>query len=73
MMVWKSYERRSWPSQVLISPKTQIPILITHGEGQRQVLDLFISVAYDLYFDKLNHNSTIIRQPEEQKVVVIKK
>jgi hypothetical protein len=72
MMVWKNYERRSWPSQVIVSPKTQVPILIIHGEGMRQVLDLFISVAYDYYYDFLNHNRTIILQPEEQKTNVTK-
>lgn len=55
MTVWKGYERRSWPSQVVVSPKSQVPILILHGEGHRQVLDLFISVAYDYYYDFLNH------------------
>jgi len=59
MIVWKNFERRSWPSQVLVSPKTQIPILIVNGENQRQVLDLFISVAYDFYFESLNHKETI--------------
>ena len=51
MQIWKSFERRSWPSQVVVSPKSQMPILILHGEGMRQVLDLFISVAYDFYYD----------------------
>jgi len=31
------------------------------------VLDLFISVAYDFYYDFLNHNRTVILHPEEQK------
>lgn len=67
MIIWRSYERRSWPSQVLISPRSQIPILILHGEGQRQVLDLFLSVAYDYYYDHLNHTPTVTLQPEEKK------
>ena len=67
MLVWKSYERRSWPSQVLLSPKNQMPILILHGEGMRQVLDLFLSVAYDFYFDGLNHKRTFELKPEESK------
>jgi thiol-disulfide isomerase/thioredoxin len=65
LVLWKSYERRSWPSQVIISPKSQIPILILHGEGMRQVMDLFISVAYDFYYDSLNHSPTVVFQPEE--------
>ena len=28
MIVWRNYERRSWPSFCLLSPKTQQPILI---------------------------------------------
>ena len=67
MIVWRGCERRSWPSQILVSPRSQIPILILHGEGQRAVLDLFISVAYDYYFDNLNHKCTINIVPEEQK------
>ena len=35
MILWKQYERRSWPSQVLISPKSSLPILNLHGEGMR--------------------------------------
>lgn len=58
MITWRNYERRSWPSLVLISPRSQIPILILTGEGHRQVLDLFISVAYDFYYDALNHAVT---------------
>ena len=59
MLMWRSYERRSWPSQVFVSPKSQIPILILHGEGMRQVMDLFISVAYDFYYDNLSHTKTV--------------
>lgn len=33
MIVWRNYERKSWPSQFIISPKSQIPIFIIHGEG----------------------------------------
>ena len=55
MQIWKGFERRSWPSQVVVSPKSQMPILILQGEGMRQVLDLFISVAYDFYYESLNH------------------
>lgn len=65
MIVWRNYERRSWPSYVILSPKTQAPILILSGEGMRQVLDLFISVAYDFYFDNLNHHKTFNILPEE--------
>ena len=58
MICWKNFERRSWPGLVLISPRG-VPILILNGEGHRQVLDLFISVAYDFYYDILNHTGTI--------------
>lgn len=33
MIVWRQTERRSWPSQIVVSPKSQMPILILHGEG----------------------------------------
>jgi hypothetical protein len=54
MMVWRNYERRSWPGIVVVSPKGA-PILILNGEGYRDILDIFLSVAYDFYYDKLNH------------------
>ena len=66
MLVWRSFERRSWPGLVVLSP-TNVPILILSGEGHRQVLDLFLSVAYDYYYERLDHQSTIDWQPEEQK------
>ena len=58
MQLWKGYERKSWPSYVLISPKSQKPILILNGEGMKRILDLFISVAYDFYYESLNHQKT---------------
>lgn len=67
MIVWRGCERRSWPSQIIVSPKSQIPILILHGEGQRNVLDLFLSVAYDYYYDCLNHKRTFQIVPEQKK------
>jgi thiol-disulfide isomerase/thioredoxin len=71
MLVWRSFERRSWPGLIVLSP-TNIPILILSGEGHRQVLDLFLSVAYDFYYERLNHSATIRWQPEEQKANEIK-
>jgi hypothetical protein len=50
MLTWKRFERRSWPSLMLISPVSQMPLLILTGEGHKQVLDLFLSVSYDFYF-----------------------
>jgi hypothetical protein len=44
-----------------------VPILILHGEGMRAILDLFISVAYDFYYDNLNHAKTIKIKLEELK------
>lgn len=32
-------------------------------------MDLFISVAYDYYFESLNHKQTIVLQPEEHKQI----
>lgn len=48
MIVWKNFERRSWPGLVLVSPK-RVPLLILNGEGHRDVLDLVISTAYEYY------------------------
>ena len=31
------------------------------------MLDIFLSVAYDFYYDKLNHKPTITLLPEEKK------
>ena len=67
MLVWRGYERRSWPSFVIVSPKSQIPIFFCQGEGHRSVLDLFLSTAFDHYYDQLNHNKTFAVTPEESK------
>ena len=66
MLVWRSFERRSWPGLIILSP-SNVPILILSGEGHRQVLDLFLSVAYDYYYERLDHSTTIRWQLEEQK------
>ena len=66
MIVWRHFERKSWPGLIVLSPRA-VPILILSGEGQRQVLDIFLSVAYDFYYDKLNHKPTITLMPEEKK------
>jgi thiol-disulfide isomerase/thioredoxin len=57
MIVWRNFERRSWPGMILVSPRGA-PILIVNGEGYRDVLDLFISIAFDFYYDKMNHAAT---------------
>lgn len=44
-----------------------MPILILSGEGMRQVLDLFVSVAYDFYYESLSQQKTIKIYSEEQK------
>jgi len=71
MMVWRNFERRSWPGLVIISPRA-VPILILNGEGYRDVLDLFISISYDFYYDRLNHASTITWDLEEKKANLVK-
>ena len=48
MIVWRNFERRSWPSLLIVNPKG-VPIFILSGEGHRQVLDLFLAVAYKHY------------------------
>lgn len=72
MIVWKNFERRSWPGMILVSPRGA-PLLIINGEGYRDVLDLFISVAFDFYYDKLlNHQATFVLELEEDKTSVKK-
>jgi len=71
MQVWRNFERRSWPSLLIVSPRA-VPILILSGEGHRDVLDLFLTVAFDFYQEKLNHQETILWDFEENKVTEIK-
>lgn len=71
MLVWKNFERRSWPSIVIVSPRG-VPILIINGEGYRDVLDIFISVAFDFYYDRLNHEPTIKWDLEEDRANHVK-
>ena len=66
MMVWRNYERRSWPGLIVVSPRA-VPILILNGEGYRDILDIFLSVAYDFYYDRLSHVETFKIEPEEKK------
>jgi hypothetical protein len=72
MIVWRNFERKSWPGMILVSPRGA-PILIINGEGYRDVLDLFLSIAFDFYYDKMNHTATFQLEPEEGKAVSIKK
>lgn len=72
MLVWKNFERRSWPGLVIVSPRG-VPILILNGEGYRDVLDLFISISFDFYYDRMNHSSTITIELEESKASALKK
>jgi hypothetical protein len=57
-ILWKNFERKSWPGLVVVGPNL-VPILILSGEGHRNLLDLFLSVAYDFYYEKLNHEVKI--------------
>ena len=67
MLVWRNFERKSWPSLLIVNPKG-VPIFILSGEGHRQVLDLFLTMAYKHYEDRLNKESTIPVHLEEEKV-----
>lgn len=51
---------------LILNPRG-VPILILSGEGHKQVLDLFLTAAYQLYNDKLNKNDTIPILLEERK------
>ncbi len=66
MLVWRNFERRSWPGLIVVSPRG-VPILILNGEGYREILDIFLSVSYDFYYDRLNHVKTYELEPEENK------
>lgn len=52
---------------MVVSPKSQIPIFVVQGEGHRNVLDLFLSVAFEFYFKNLNHQQTIIFRSEDER------
>lgn len=66
MILWRNFERRSWPGLIIVSPRA-VPILILNGEGYRDVLDIFLSVSYDFYYERLNHLSTFTLELEEKK------
>jgi len=53
---------------MILNPKS-VPILILSGEGHKMVLDLFLSVAYNFYKNKLNHIDTIPIMLEEHKQI----
>lgn len=72
MLVWKNFERRSWPGIVMISPRG-VPIMILNGEGYRDIMDLFLSIAFDFYYDRLNQVQTITIELEESKATALKK
>jgi thiol-disulfide isomerase/thioredoxin len=71
MLVWRMFERRSWPSVVIMSPRG-VPILIMNGEGYRDVMDLFISIAFDFYYDRMSHEETFTIELEEHKANIVK-
>lgn len=71
-MVWRSFERRSWPSLIVVSPRG-VPILILNGEGYREILDIFLSVSYDFFYERLNHNRTFEIELEERKIAKYQK
>lgn len=41
MLVWRIFERRCWPSLIIVNPRG-VPILMLTGEGHRETLDLFL-------------------------------
>jgi hypothetical protein len=66
MLVWKNFERKSWPSLLILNPKG-VPILILSGEGHKNTLDLFLTVAYKYYSTSLNKSDTIPILLEEHR------
>ena len=68
MLVWRNFERKSWPSLMVLNPKG-VPVLILSGEGHKNTLDLFLTVASKYYNNNLNKNDTIPVLLEENKKV----
>lgn len=66
MLVWRNFERRSWPSLVLCSPHG-VPMLILSGEGHMQVIDLVLTQAFKYFENRIDHNDTIPLLFEEVK------
>jgi hypothetical protein len=66
MLVWRNFERKSWPSLLVVDPKG-VPVFILSGEGHRLVLDLFLTMAYKHYEQQLNKADTIPVHLEEEK------
>ena len=58
MLIWRNFERRSWPSLLVCNPRG-VPIIILSGEGHRDTLDLFLSVASEYYKNKISYKETI--------------
>ena len=53
MTVWRNFERRSWPSIVIVAP-TGAPIYFLTGEGHRDRIDVFIEACLKHYMLELN-------------------
>ena len=68
MLVWRNFERRSWPSLMVLNPKG-VPVLILSGEGHKNTLDLFLAVAATYYDKNLNKSDTIPVLLEENRKV----
>ena len=52
---------------MVLNPKG-VPIMIVSGEGHKQTLDLFLTMAYKHYENKLVHEDTIPIVYEDQKI-----
>ncbi len=53
MLVWRNFERKSWPSIVVVAP-TGAPILFLTGEGHRDRLDAYLEEATRYFAGDLN-------------------
>ncbi len=66
--IWQSYGARGWPTLVLIDPEGYV-IAHTSGEGQRDILDVYIQQALKIYGPKNVLNRAPLNLQKETPVV----
>ncbi|MGD9898095.1 MAG: thioredoxin-like domain-containing protein [Calditrichaceae bacterium] len=67
--IWQSYGARGWPTLVLLDPEGYV-IAHTSGEGQRDILDVYIRQALKIYGKKnVLNRAPLTFQKETQDVI----
>lgn len=66
--VWQAYTVRAWPTLVLVDPEGYV-LGVFSGEGNREILDLYIETALEIFAqeEKLNH-APLALQPETREL-----